>query len=555
MFAIQCLSLKVKSVRNRFRKSKKQFLFSNFFHGAIFLLGLALLYFFLITMFDFAARGEMPAFDFACIMLSFCLLVFLPLLVYSGIVCALSVLFQKEQIAFYLSLPVNRMQVFMVKFWETFFHTTWMAFCGLLIFIFAIQSYFSLSPLIYLSGVISGFVFFLIPVCLAVIVVCLLSCFIPFVRAKGVLTVVGLLIGSLILLVIRLIRPERLITHQGKMRLLTFAEDLHKPWMTILPSEWLTNIFAAHYQADITGVLLNFFILFVTAFILLIITYFLAKAFYVRIWSESITVPEAGVKKTGWQVFLRFFPSSVQMLVRKDLLSFYRNTVERGSLLIFIPLGVVYFYSMHVIDVQIHSYPEEPIFSFLYLYLFNFFYSAVVLCGLSGRWVFPSISAEGNNFNLIRLSPLPLTEFMQEKFWLGFLPLLILGEILVIGSCFILGFKLLYIAIAFFAMVILALGITVIGLILGARMADFSKHDSLEFALSYQGFIYLVRVLIFVGTIILLLAIPLVQFLRSGISLSFVLLLISTSAVIISIFYGLYLSYRRSIACLSKREI
>ena len=443
----------------------------------------------------------------------------------------------------------------MIKFWQTFFHTAWMTFCGLFTFIFALQTYFNLSPLIYISGFISGFAFLLIPVCLAIILVCLFSRFIPFARAKGFLTVIGLLSGSLILLAIRLMQPERLATSQGKIRLLTFVEGLHKPWMTVLPSEWLTNICAAHYQADIAGIYLNSFALITTAVILLILTYIIARTFYLDIWADSITVPAVGTRGFGWQAVLKFFPSSLRMLAQKDLLSFSRDTVQRGSLLIFIPLTFVYLYSIHLIGCQIRAYPEEPIFSFLYLYLFNFFYSAILLSGLSGRWVFPCISAEGNNFRLIRLSPLALREFLRAKFWLGFLPLLILGEILVISSCFISGFELRYIAIAFFLMAILALGITAIGLILGMRMADFSKNEPLEFALSYQGFIYLVWVLIFVVLFVLLLAIPLVQFLRSAVSLSFVLSLISTLAVTIFIFYGFYSSYRRAIVYLVKREI
>jgi len=556
MFVIQWFILQTKILKNCFRERKKRFLFRNFLRGMVFVLGLALLYFFLISMFDFATKRQMPAFDFACILLSFCLLVFLPLLTYSAIICALSFLFQKEEINFYFSLPVNRIQIFMIKFWQTFLHTTWMAFCGIFTFILAVQIYFGLSPLIYVSGVAAGLAFFLIPVCLAVIVTCLLSRFIPFVRAKGILTVIGLLVGSLVLLTIRLMRPERLATSQGRMRLLTFVEDLHKPWMTCLPSEWLTNICVAHYQEDIAGISLNFLALISTAFVLLILTYIIAKTFYVRIWSESVAVPKARVTKSGWQEnFLKFFPSPLRLLVKKDLLSFYRDTVQRGSLLIFIPLAFVYFYSVHIVDCQIRAHPGEAVFSFLYLYLFNLFYSGVVLCGLSGRWVFPSISAEGNNFKLIRLSPITLREFLQEKFWLGFLPLFILGEILVIGSCLMLGLSLPYVVIAFFTLVILTLGITAIGVILGVKMADFSKVEPLEFALSFQGFLYLVWGLIFIIAIILLLAMPLALFLRSGFSSSLVLVTIFILAGTVLIFYGLYLAYKRAILHLSRTEI
>lgn len=555
MFIIQWLILQLRILKNRFKERKEHLFFENFVHRIVFIFGFVFLYFFLIHMFDFAAKRGMFPFDFACILLSFCLLVFLPLLAYSAVVCSLSFLFQKEEIAFYFSIPINRMQVFLIKFWQTFLHTTWMAFFGIFTFIVSLQIYFDLSPSVYLIGIISSLTFLLIPVCLAVIIVCLLSRFIPFIRAKGILTVIGLLVGSSIVLAIRLMRPERLVTPQGKMRLLTFLENLHKPWMTWLPSEWLTNIFAAHYHGDTKGIYLNFFILISTALILFIITHLLAKAFYVHIWSGSIAVPPVKAERFGWQILLKLFPPSLHMLIKKDLISFYRDTVERGSLLIFIPLAFLYLYSIHVLDLQLRAYPQEPVFSFLYLYLFNLFYSGVVICGLAGRWTFPSISAEGNNFKLIKLSPIRLEEFLQEKFWLGFLPLLILGEILVISSCFILGLRLSYTVIAFFITVILAIGVVTIAVILGARMADFSIREPLEFALSYKGFLYLVYGLLFIVAIILLVVLPLSQFLRSGISLSFILS--STFALIgaFLIFYYFYIAYKRAALQLKIRDV
>ena len=72
-------------------------------------------------------------------------------------------------------------------------------------------------------------------------------------------------------------------------------------------------------------------------------------------------------------------------------------------------------------------------FSFLSIYLFNFFYAALVISGLSGRWVFPSVSLEGNNFKLIKGSAVSLRDFLKAKFLLGFVPLLFLGEMLIVG--------------------------------------------------------------------------------------------------------------------------
>ena len=96
--------------------------------------GLALLYIFLISMFRFIQAKNMPAFDFAIVFFSFTLLLLVPLVFYSAMVCSLSFLFQKEENYFYFSLPISRISIFSVKFIQTYLHTAWMVFLGLIHF-------------------------------------------------------------------------------------------------------------------------------------------------------------------------------------------------------------------------------------------------------------------------------------------------------------------------------------------------------------------------------------------------------------------------------------
>ena len=86
----------------------------------------------------------------------------MPLLIYSAIICSLHFLFQKEEISFLFTLPVKRVQIFEAKFLETFYKSSWVAFCGILTFIIAIQTYFDISPLIYLGTVIASIAYLLI---------------------------------------------------------------------------------------------------------------------------------------------------------------------------------------------------------------------------------------------------------------------------------------------------------------------------------------------------------------------------------------------------------
>ncbi len=555
MFIINWLIIQAKILRNCFEENKKNFLLKDLLHSLIILIGLVLLYVFLRSIFDFIVSKNLPAFDFAFILFSFSLLVFLPLIFYSAIICSLSFLFQKEEIHFYFSLPVSKVFVFSVKFLQVYFHTVWMVFLGLLTFLAIVQHYFKVSWIIYITGCVSFLVFLLIPVCLAAILVIIISRFIPFVQAKGILTVIGLLTGSLIVTAIRLMQPERLITSEGKMRLVTFVKYSHKPWMTILPSEWLTNILFSQAQNDYRGVAVNFLSLLILAAVLLISLYFLAKCFYARVWSDASILSASSYRRFAWQAVMKNFSPSVRGFMQKDLLTLNRDTVEKGSLLILIPLAFVYLYSMHVLDIQVKNTNIGGILPFMYLYLFNFFYSSVVISGLSGRWVFPSVSLEGNNFRLIKGSAANLNDFLKAKFLLGFIPLLFLGQILILGSSIILHLQPVFVLISAATMIMLSWGITTICLILGMSEADFSIREPLDFALSYKGFLCLVWEFFFTAIVIALVGVPTALFLHKGFSAVYIFSLGVSFIVAFVIIKALRRIYKLNLISLSKREV
>lgn len=554
MFISNWLKIQATILKNCFKKNKRNFLFKDLLHGLIIFSGVVLLYIFLRSMLNFISSRNLPAFDFVFILFSFSLLVLLPLIFYSAIICSLSFLFQKEEICFYFSLPISRVSVFSVKFLQVYFHAVWMVFLGLFAFLAAVQSHFKLSWMIYITGGASFLVFLLIPVCLAVILVLIISRFIPFVRARGILTVIGLLTASLIVTAIRLMRPERLITPEGKMLLVTFVQYLHKPWMTILPSEWLTNILFSQSKNDYSGVAVNFLSLFLMAAALFIPLYFLAKCFYAKAWGDA-SLLSASSKQYAWQAVMTRFSASVRGFIQKDLLTLNRDTVEKGSLLILIPLAFVYLYSMHILDIQVKNTNIGGILPFMYLYLFNFFYSSVVISGLSGRWVFPSVSVEGNNFKLIKGSPASLKDFLMAKFLLGFIPLLLLGQILILGSSIILHLQFIYVLVSGATMFLLSWGITMICLILGMSEADFSIRGPLDFALSYKGFLCFAWEFGFTAVVIVLVGIPTALFLRKGFSAECFLSLGVSIILVFAIINALKNIYKSNLNELSKKEV
>jgi ABC-2 type transport system permease protein len=515
MFLFKWLALKVLTLKHY--SEEQGFFWIMAGRAVIFLVGLALAVALVDWMLNFISAKGLPPFEFALIFLSFTLLLLLPLVMYSALINSLSLLFAKDEVQFYLALPVSRLSVFWLKFLETCWVSLWTILLVLLVFLAVIQNYFHFSALFFLTGAVGLALFLLIPAVLAVLAVLLISRVFPIVRARGILVVVGLLTGSSVLASIRFMRPENLATAEGKMRLLTFIQNLHRPWLTWLPSEWATNIIYAQSRHDAAGVLVNLSLLAGTAALLVFILYLTARAYYIRVWREAAVSSPLVSPKFFWENVPKLFPVPTRPFIRKDLISLSRDTVEKGSRLILLPLGAVYYYSIYVLAGQLRS-GYASIFSLFFIYLFNFFYCSVVIAGLSGRWVLPSISLEGVNFQLLKSSPAALTDFFKAKFIFAFVPLLLIGETLALGAGLILGYAPANLLISVLVTAFICWGSTLVALIVGTREADFTIKEPIDFLLGYNGFACLIYEVIFICLVMLLVGLPAGLFLAQGLS-------------------------------------
>jgi hypothetical protein len=156
---------------------------------------------------------------------------------------------------------------------------------------------------------------------------------------------------------------------------------------------------------------------------------------------------------------------------------------------------------------------------------------------------------------LIKSSPLPLEEFMEAKFLLGFIPLFFLGEFLVVTSSLILHWPPVFILASAVTMLPMSYGITSLCLILGMRQADFSIREPLDFALSYKGFFCLVWELVFIGIVLALAGIPTFFYLDHGLSRSFIFSLGVSLMIAFVILFSLRRAYKASIVKLYENPI
>jgi ABC-2 type transport system permease protein len=169
-------------------------------------------------------------------------------------------------------------------------------------------------------------------------------------------------------------------------------------------------------------------------------------------------------------------------------------------------LMLVYLYNFRVLDLDRIPYMSGVVKN-VYAFV-NLAMAAFVLSAVAVRFVFPSVSAEGAAFWVVRSSPVSMRAFLWSKFWTGLVPVLILAEALTIASNHFLGaapFLRVLGAVAIFFMTFALVGLAT-GM--GAVYPRFNAENLTQVAGSYGGIGYMVVAVLFILVEVALLAWP-----------------------------------------------
>ena len=248
--------------------------------------------------------------------------------------------------------------------------------------------------------------------------------------------------------------------------------------------------------------------------------------------------------------FLFPFSPPTRQIITKDIKTFFRDTTQWSQLFILAALVVVYVYNFSVLPLDRNSFLSfymQNLVSFLNLALAGF-----VLAGVAVRFVFPSVSLEGRAFWILRSSPVSLKSFLWSTFWLGLLPLLVLGELLIGVTNHLLGVAPFMQTLSLGTVFLAAFGITSLGVNMGAIYPRFDYDHIARIPSSFGGVLYMMISLAFVGSLVLVEARPVyVVLVRSaqGLALDpfdrivlyasfFLVIGLSTAAFLLPIRYG-----------------
>jgi ABC-2 type transport system permease protein len=445
-------------------------------------------------------------------LLSMVLLTFFSLLIFSHIVTALSNLYLSNDLQLCHSLPTHLEELFLSRSVYTLVDSSWMVVIFGLPVMMAYAYVYRPSPGYYFAVLHMGLAVAIIAAGIGILFTMIIVHVFPARRTRDIVMLLVILMIAGLYLMFRFLRPERLVDPDAFFSIMQYLSALKAPDSPYLPTHWVTETLWDYLSGSGSkSHLFGSLFVWSTAAFLVVINIWVAQAIYFEGFSKS---QEAKKRRRGGNTFLdllmklftRPMGRDLGSVINKDIRTFFRDNTQWSQLLLLGALVVVYLYNFSVLPLD-----RSPIrIEFLQneIAFLNMGLAGFVLSAVSVRFIFPAVSSEGGAFWIIRSSPLPIKRFLWGKYAFYILPMIILGEGLIIITNYLLNVTPFMMILSSVTMLLAIFGIVALGIGFGALYPNFKFENIAQVATGFGGVMYMIVSVIFMALIIVLEAGP-----------------------------------------------
>jgi len=449
-------------------------------------------------------------------LLSMMLVVSFALLLFSSILTSLSKLYLSRDLSLVHSMPVSSYKIFIARWIDSTIDSAWM------VIIYTLPVLISYG-IVYQSGIFYYFNTMIAMLCLATIasavstlMVMVAVIFIPASRMKSVLIFMGILSFVVIYLAIRLSQPELLVDPEVFDTVMVYISSLQTPSSPFLPSSWVYDSIQTALSGSISSSLFYTAMALSFAGMIIFVLVLLADAMYFRGFSKTQNAAARLFKNSilSDRIF-NFLPRPIKSFTVKEIKTFLREQTQWTQIFLIAALVVIYVYNFKVLPLEkspIKTVYLQNLFSFLNMGLALF-----VLTAVTARFAYPAVSMEREAFWLVKTSPLSIKTFLWIKFFIYYLPLLILTEVLIVATNILLQVTPFMMALSTLTVLFIVPGIVAMGIGLGAAYPDFKAENPTQTITSFGGLVFMIFCAGYIGLVVIIEAGPVYHLFMAGI--------------------------------------
>ncbi len=436
-------------------------------------------------------------------------------LIMSNSITAFSTYFFSEDLNLLKFSPVPIYDLFLSRFIYTLIISSYLVMFFFLPVLFSYGYVYKAGIIYYLVSIPVFFIFLLIPCAIGSSISFLLVSIFPARRARDFLFITAMLFGVALYILIRVLRPERLVDPERFRDLANYISSLYMPEKFYLPSFWLTKISFDALKGEINS---GFLLLLLTGSIsLTYLTMLLYGTTDKVAWSKAQEARGAPITRST--IFNRILDFLIRPAGRtfrafllKDTKTFFRDTAQWSQIFLLAALIAVYLYNYYVLPLDRLPFPTFYMQNFIAFV--NKGLAGFVVAAVATRFLYSAVSLEGEGIWIVKGAPISAGKFLLSKAIIGFIPLFILAEILIIATNILLHTTKFMMVISAVHIAIIVTGLVSLGIGIGTMYPNFKYENVAQIPMSYGGFIYMVLSLLYVGASVLISAVPIYTFFK-----------------------------------------
>ena len=296
--------------------------------------------------------------------------------------------------------------------------------------------------------------------------------------------------------------------------LVDFVAVLRTPTSVWLPNEWAADALMSYLGGFFDW--FPFLFLWSTAAAFFVFGAWMHRRFYQAGFSraqEGAEVQEGRERSAVLDRLLKNATPSTRGLVSKEIRIFFRDTTQWSQLILLGVLVAVYVYNITVLPL----YTGEEV-SFLLINVVSFLnlgLAGFVVAAIAARFVFPAMSIEGRMMWLLRSSPLDVRQLFWSKYWVGTVPLLVVALPLIVVTNIVLEASMFILVLTTVTMIGITFALTALALGLGALYPNYDTENVAEIPTSFGGLLFMMSAVTYLAGVVVLEAWPVYLFLQS----------------------------------------
>lgn len=426
----------------------------------------------------------------------------------SSMTAAIGSFFTDLDLETYHASPLPKWRIVLTRWGKTFVQSASIIYVFLIPMFVAFAHQYRVPAWFYPVVLIDLALLLAAPVTLGCIVIMVLVRYFPVQRIHQVVASMAMLVMTVAVVALRMSRPERFFMPIGTDDLARALQAIELPSMERYPGTALAEVMVAVagggkavlFPMKIVALAVMVFVAFV-----IITTPMYFRAFVRAKESMAPAAIGAGgfTRLADW--LLRPFDPPTRAMIGKEVRTLTRDAAQWSQLFLMAALLFLYLYNIRMLPLGGDT--RAPIISYANLGMAGFIIAAIGL-----RFAYPSIASEGKAFWILQTAPVSYRRLLISKVVVYTLPLTALSLILTAFANIIMHANMVVWLFTLIGASLLAATLVSLGVGMGGLAPNFAAENPLQVGLSLGGFGYMAAALGYVGTLMLLMARPIMQY-------------------------------------------